>query len=342
MRTGFSFIFLLLFTLLAALPVRAADYLTESRSRPFLDTTVTMDLCFVDGRQDDVGAILDSVWKRLDELAARADSGKPRSDVSLLNAAGGRPVRLHEDIYRLFSAARGVMLRTDGMFDITIAPLSDLWRGAARQGSLPALRDITEARQHVGPDKLELSGDGMARLTDPSGKIELNVIASAFAVDEAVGMLKKARFFNFMIRAGQVVYVRGSNCQGRAWRMDVRDPDRHDKIIDRLEPGEVAVASSGDNVASTMIQGRRWSGLMNPMTGYPQNGVAGVTVLAPSAVEACAWSVALGILGPAQGLRRLEEMGEGYDALVLFRREGGRYEWHSSPGYEDRRVNQSN
>jgi thiamine biosynthesis lipoprotein ApbE len=66
--------------------------------------------------------------------------------------------------------------------------------------------------------------------------------------------------------------------------------------------------------------------------------VASATVIAPTAVEADALSTALCILGPEEGLRLIRELGEGYEALILFRREEGKYEWHSTPGYEDRRV----
>jgi thiamine biosynthesis lipoprotein len=178
-------------------------------------------------------------------------------------------------------------------------------------------------------------------LKDPQAEIDLEGDVQGFASDEVARVLKEEHFHNFMVDAGGEIYAAGTNCAGHAWRIGVQDPDRRDRLMDAVDIGNAAVSTSGDYEKHIVIQGQKWSHIINPLTGYPQSGVASATVIAPTAVEADALSTALCILGPAAGLDLIKELGEGYDALILFRRDKEEYEWHSTPGYEDRRVDRN-
>lgn len=320
---------------------RAQDYIKTSQSQFLFGTIMAIDVCSVDGRQDEVRSLLDMVWQRLKEIEVRTDAGNPQSDVAAINASGGAAVMVNAEIYQLIKSLRDVILKSDGMFDITIKSLSDLWQRAANENKYPSLGDIAEAKEHIGIDKIELKSDGSVRLADPYSRIDLGSVSHGFAVDEAVTILRQARFFNFLIRAGSTIYAAGTNCHGQAWRLVIKDPDRQDKVMDAIELGDAALSSTGDNDQAFVIQGKTWSRHLNPMTGYPQNGVAGATVIAPTATAARALSLAMCILGPVQGVNLVEQMGDGYAALMLFRREGRNYEWFSTSGYDDRRVAQT-
>lgn len=319
-------------------PVFADDYLQEKQSQSLLGTSVTLDVCYVDGRQDEVKAAMDRVWRRIEEIGLRTDAEDPKSDVSAINSSRGAVVKVNEDVHRLIGRLVDLGEKTDGMFDITIAPIAELWKRAAKEGRYPELSEINEAKMHIGPGKLEVRKDGSVRLLDPASRIDLVEVVPGFAVDEAVRILKESRFYNFMINAGSEIYATGSNCKSKAWRVGVKDPDRRERVVDIFELGDGAVSTSGDNERPIVIKGKRWSQIISPLTGYPQNGVANATVIAPTAVEASALSKALCVLGTDQGIRLIEELGEGYEALMLFRRDEGKYEWRSTRGYEDRRV----
>ncbi|MBF0486129.1 MAG: FAD:protein FMN transferase [Candidatus Omnitrophica bacterium] len=316
----------------------ALDYLKEKQSRPLLGTIVHVTVCYVDGRQDTVQLAMDRLWQRLEEINARMNKYSDKSDVSLINQSKGRPVAVHEDVYRILALSEKFREITNGVFDITVGPLVDLWQEAAKEDRYPSREEIAAAKKLIGTGKVELLSDNKVRLTDPAVRIDLNGIVSGFAADEAVKILKDAQIHNFLVDTGGELYAAGVNCQNRPWRLGVKDPENKKALADSFELSDAAVSTSGDYEHFVVIKGQKWSHIVNPLTGYPQNGVASGTVIAPTTVEADVFSKPVCILGPSEGLKFVSSLGDGYDALILLRRQEGKYEWYTTPGYEARRF----
>ena len=110
-----------------------------------------------------------------------------------------------------------------------------------------------------------------------------------------------------MVNLGGNIRCRGSAGPGRPWTIGIRDPFNHDRIIGALHLADgMAVATSGNYEKFVMLGGKRYTHIMNPLTGYPVEGVASVTIIADTAVEADAMSKPFFVLGLKQSLPILD------------------------------------
>jgi len=304
-----------------------------SEERAVIGTYVRVDVCRSGQASDVVEEAFESVWHRMDQIQQRMNAHDPQSEVGRINHAGGRPVEVAEDVYQVIHY--GVMMadRTFGAFDITVRPLIKLWQEAQRQDRIPDEIEIREALSNVGSGHVSLSGDDAQPHVACEGcEIDLGGIAKGFAVDEVARILRERGFSDFLINAGGDMYAGGVNCQGQAWRVAVQHPRREETWIDLMELGDAAVTTSGDYRQSYRIQGRIFSHILDPRTGYPQEDAVSATVVAPTAMEADALSTALTVLTADAGLALIDGLGKDYGALVI-RNTGQVLEYHASARY---------
>ncbi len=297
--------------------------LKERQSRPLFGTVVTVEVCYSDGSRDVVRSAIERVWKRWGEIHGRMNLYDPKSDVSLLNQAEGGPVWVHEDVARLIRASISFKTTTRNVFDITIAPLMTFWKDHEKSDRIPLREDLVKVKALVDANKVTVSGTD--RVTLKQGmKIDLNGAAQGFAADEGAVILKENGIRNFFVDAGGEVFAAGVNCDGYPWRVGIKDPDMPKELIDTLALSDKAVSTSGNYEKFFEIQQKRFSRMINPVTGYPEADVVSATVIAPTALEADVFSTAVCILGPAKGLDLVNSLGEGYAAMVLSRKADGK------------------
>ncbi len=195
-----------------------------------------------------------------------------------------------------------------GAFDPTVTPLLELWgfpRGSTNAPvvTAPAQEALDAALAHVGHRHLRLAETNGAVLLSsdvPGLRLDLGAIAKGFAVDLAYDRLRAAGSTNFLLCLGGNVRVSGRPAPRRAeWNIAVQDP--FDPKVQRplgapLLDGD-AVATSGSYQRFVVLDGVRHSHILDPRTGRPVRGLASVSVVAPTAMEADAASTALFVLG---------------------------------------------
>lgn len=300
-------------------PVLAADnppLEKYSESRLLLGSVLHLDVCYAPEQAERVKEAAQKAWERLSEINRRMNIYDEKSDLSVLNRAGGAPAAVHAEVYALMKRSVEFKAKTRGVFDITVRPLSRLWKKAAAENRFPTRAEVLSARRLVDSRRIVFLDGGAVQLPGPEMSVDLNGNAQGYAADEVAGILRQAGFTNFMMDASGEIYAAGLNCSGHKWRIAVRNPFRPDRLIEALELTDAAVSTSGGYERFYEIQGRKLSHIINPLTGYPQREVAGATVVAPSAIEADVLSTALCILGPERGLSVIKELGEGYGAVI--------------------------
>ncbi len=215
------FLMLVYFSWALGASVLAEDVLQKERqSKPLFGTVVTVEVCYSDGSRDVVRSAIERVWKRWGEIHARMNSYDPKSDVSLLNQAEGRPVWVHEDVARLIRASISFKTATRNVFDITIAPLMSFWKDQEKSDRIPLREELVKVKALVDANKVTVSGTD--RVTLKQGmKIDLNGVAQGFAADEGVAILKENGIRNFFVDAGGEIFASGVNCEGDPWRVGV-------------------------------------------------------------------------------------------------------------------------
>jgi len=256
------------------------------------------------GRIDEAEAAASAEFTRLEQMwSDYIDS----SEVSLLGRGGGVFVKVSPETYELLSLSVEMAKRTEGCFDPTVGPLVALWGiGRSREFEIPSAAEIERVSAFCGWKGIELSDELSARFAVEGMSFDPGAIGKGLAVDRCSELFRKAGFNDYMINLGGNMRCFGSPGGGRSWRVGVRDPFRHGEVLGVLElSGGIAVATSGNYERFVEKDGKRYAHILNPVTGRPVEGMAGVTVVGATAAEADALSTALFVAGMEAGMRIL-------------------------------------
>lgn len=229
------------------------------------------------------------------------------SELVRLNASASHgPVSVSEELFRVIRFAQEVSRATDGGFDITIGPVADLWGFIWKQHRMPTEIELEQALAKVGHQHVELDPvHRTVRFTRAGVSVDLGGIAKGYAVDSAIMTLRKHGVADAMVRAGGDLRAIGSQPGQVGWEVQLEDPaHRGKRVAVRLRDESISTAGNYENFF--VVDGRRYSHLLQPRTGLPVEGRAACSVRAATCMESDAWSTALLVLGPE---RSREEFG---------------------------------
>ena len=146
------------------------------------------------------------------------------------------------------------------------------------------------------------------KLEKPGMKIDIGAIAKGYMVDKMVAVLRTGGIRRALVNAGGDMYALAAPLGKKAWRVGIQDPHSSNSVIEVIEISNEAVATSGDYEKFFVIDGKRFSHIIDPGTGYPASGLVSVTVIARTATEADALSTALFVMGEKEGRELIKEM----------------------------------
>lgn len=254
------------------------------------------------------------------------------SELSRLNAApAGEAVQLSPATMEVLRLARRLAGQTDGAFDVTCLPAFKLWAQAGRQKRLPTEEQLAAAKAASGWDKIELL-EGAARKKADGAGVGLGGIAKGYAVDRATAAMRRAGCAGGLINAGGDIRCFGPSPRGSPWHVAVQnpfDPGGGD-YFGTLSLAEGAVCTSGNYERFVMIDGKRYSHIIDPRTARPVDFAPSVTVVAPTGAVADAWATALSVLG-RRGLGLIPK-GSGIEAMIVVGSPQG-YQVHQTAGF---------
>lgn len=278
------------------------------------------------------GAAADQALRALVETAlaevdAAMSSYRPDSELARFNASRSgewfpASALLAETVARSLRLAE----LTGGAFDITLAPVVQLWGfgPAAPLTQPPDDERITAQRKLTGLHRLQVRQAPPAlRKQLPELRLDLDGIAPGEAVDLIAARLDAAGFHDYMVEVGGEVRAQGRNSAGTPWRIGIEQPDERGRAVGRvLSIDGMSVSTSGDYRDYFEAGGRRYGHTIDPATGRPvAHAVASVTVLRPLAAEADALATALSVLGVDAGWDLAEA--QGWPALFIERTADG-------------------
>ncbi|WP_254918378.1 FAD:protein FMN transferase [Cobetia sp. QF-1] len=249
---------------------------------------------------DEVADLKQASVEALNKVDWQMSTYKDTSELSKLNQAPvDVPVTLSDDLAHVLSEAQDVGNRSDGAFDVTVGPAVNLWGFGpdARLDKAPSDAQIAEALAKVDHLALELDGNTVIKrkpvYTDLSG------IAKGFGVDRVADALEAKGIENYLVEVGGEIRVKGEKPGGKPWRIAIEAPKSFERSVQRIiNPGNAAVATSGDYRNYFEQDGVRYSHTIDPRTGRPiQHRLASVTVITPNCSTADAWATALNVLG---------------------------------------------
>jgi thiamine biosynthesis lipoprotein len=289
------------------------------KSGAFFGSIVRIDVCYRAEDESRLNDAVDKIWERFADINSRLSVYDPDSDINKINAAYEDGVQVGADTYQLVQDSISYHKVSRGVFDISIGPLMRLWKEREKENVLPTPEQLQSARALLGVDAIEMLPENRVRLARKNVKINIDSIGDGFAADEAAHILRDFGFQDFLVDASGELFAGGESCKGRPWRIGVVDPEDETRLIDVVEVSNLAVSTSGNYENYYEIQGKRWSHIINPVTGYPSNDIISATVIAPTAQFADFWSTALCVLNPEEGAGITDFFGEDYASMVVSR-----------------------
>jgi len=246
------------------------------------------------------------------------------SEVARVNReAAGHAVTLHPEVARVVETALRLGRESDGAFDITVEPLVRLWGFLGGPKRVPTETEIRAAFARVGVQHLTYDAASRTmRFEGPGVRIDLGGIAKGYAVDQAAAALRDAGVKDALVDLSGNMFALGSPATSPWWRVGIRDPLDRMPYFARLHLSEVAVSTSGKYEQFVAQDGRTYGHIMDPRTGRPAEGLIAVTVVAPSAMDADAWSTSLFVLGPAAARAKAKARPD-IDAILVTPGEAG-------------------
>lgn len=259
-----------------------------------------------------------AAFDRIAALDAALSDYKPDSELMrLCEKAGGPPVPVGDDLFDVLARSRAMYERSEGAFDVTVAPVVRLWRRARRDRKMPDADLLARARSLVGSDRMLLDLKARTvRLLTPGMKLDVGGIAKGYAADEAIQVLKRLGVSRALVAGSGDIAVSDPPPGREGWTIGVAplkasDPPRQSFLLKNA-----AVSTSGDAEKYVEIDGKRYSHIVDPKTGLGVVDRCSVTVVAPDGATADSLDTSVYILGPERGLPLVEST-PGAAALIV-------------------------
>ena len=259
-------------------------------------------------------AAVEAAYARLDDVNRLMSDYVADSEIGRLNGlSAGESLIVSPETFHCLRRAVEIAKASGGAFDPTCRPLVELWKQAGRQNALPDEATLAHTRERVGWQKIGL--DPAARrvtvLADAM-QIDLGGIAKGYALDLAGEALLAAGASAGLIDVGGDVLAVGKH----TWTVGVRHPFAAG-LIKTLTLTSESVATSGNQQRFHMIDGHRYSHIIDPRTGWPTEQAPSVTVIAPDGLTADTWATVFSVLSVTEGQARAAEL-DGIEVLWIW------------------------
>lgn len=231
------------------------------------------------------------------------------SDVSKINASGGRPVSVHDETLELLEKGLTYSKLSGGKFDITIGKLTDLWDFQANTPALPDAAAVKDAAAAVDYRKVTVNGHEVS-LKDADTAIDLGGIAKGYIADQMKAYLQSQGIKNGFINLGGNVLALGTKTNGDAYTIGIQKPfAQAGEVMASVQIKDQTVVTSGTYERYFKQDGKLYHHILNTDTGYPyENGLASVSIICSHSADGDGLSTVCFALGLEKGLELIESL----------------------------------
>ena len=246
------------------------------------------------------------------------------------------PDKMFLDVFQL---AQQVSKDTHGAFDITVAPLVNIWGFGFKHGQEPTKHAIDSLRQFVGYQKVSYDGKTIQK-QDPRIMLDCSAIAKGYGADVVAGVLNEKGIKNYLVEIGGEIVTRGINEKRLPWKIGVTKPtdeamEGNGELQTVLNVTDRAMATSGNYRNFYYKGGRRYAHTIDPKTGYPvQHNILSATVLAERCAVADAYATSFMVMGLDKTKKILEKHPD-LMAYIIYDDQGQNKIWYS-PSLKDK------
>ncbi|MCD6179791.1 MAG: FAD:protein FMN transferase [Bacteroidales bacterium] len=244
---------------------------------------------------------------RIEKLISSWDTNSQTSEIN--RNSGIRPVKVDKELLNLIERAIGLSKLTDGAFDITYASMDRIWKFDGSMTTMPSDEEIKASVAKVGYQNIVLDKENSTVYLKLKGmKIGFGGIGKGYAADKAKALLISKGVRAGIINASGDMNTWGRQANGEEWRAAITNPlDKH-KVFALLPISNGALVTSGNYEKYVIFNGKRYTHIINPKTGYPSSGILSVSVFAPKAELADALATSVFVMGKEVGLNRINQL----------------------------------
>ena len=262
------------------------------------------------------------------------------SEISRFNAIKDtrKKMAISGDFLQVMLAAQDIFIKTDGAWDGTLKPLVNLWGfGNTRQTyQVPDKTDINKKMRGIGFQHIDIDPEGYLQKKISTITLDLASIAKGYAVDQVSGLLQHSGLENFLVEIGGEVFASGNRKDGTPWRVGINQPSitaSRANIYQVVPLKNRAMATSGDYRNYFEANGKRYSHILDPRTGYPvNNGVVSVSIVTKGCMVADGLATAIMVMGLEKGMALLRSL-KGVEGFIIVRNKDNEYSHYATEAF---------
>jgi len=229
---------------------------------------------------------------------------KPDSQVSQVNQnAGIKPIKVDREVFELTQRALKLSEITNGGFDVSFAAMDRIWKFDGSMTEMPSAEAIKKSVEKVGYKNIILDSVQSTIFLKLKGmKIGFGALGEGYATDKCRTMMIAKGIEAGIVNGSGDMSTWGKQPNGQPWKIGITNPFKPKKLLAVVTLNQGAVTTSGSYEKFVIFNGKRYSHIINPATGYPATGLCSVTVFGPNAETANGLSTSMMVLGQTEGL----------------------------------------
>ncbi|MDR6301502.1 thiamine biosynthesis lipoprotein [Mesonia maritima] len=253
---------------------------------------------------------IDTAVAEIQRIEKLISSWNPDSQTSAINKnAGKQAVKVDRELFNLIQRAIQISKLTDGAFDISYASMDKIWKFDGSMQKMPSEEEIKASVSSVGFQNIELNAENSTVFLKKEGmKIGFGAIGKGYAADSAKDLLISKGVKAGIINASGDMNTWGTQISGESWKIAITNPMDKNKAFALLPIQEGAVVTSGNYEKYVEFNGKRYTHIIDPRTGYPSSGIISATVFAPKAELADALATSIFVMGKEVSLNRINQL----------------------------------
>ncbi|WP_345147284.1 FAD:protein FMN transferase [Flavobacterium ginsengiterrae] len=276
------------------------------------------DISIVDKDSLSAEKNIDIVIAEITRIENLISDWKSDSQVSQVNQnAGIKPIKVDREVFQLTQRALKLSAITNGGFDVSFAAMDRIWKFDGSMNEMPSAEAIKKSVEKVGYKNIILdSVESTIFLKLKGMKIGFGALGEGYATDKCRAMMIEKGIQAGIINGSGDMSTWGKQPNGKDWKIGITNPFHPEKLLAAVPIKDGAVTTSGSYEKFVVFNGKRYSHIINPATGYPATGLCSVTVFGPNAETANGLSTSMMVLGQKEGLLLLQKFPD-YSCVMI-------------------------
>ena len=276
------------------------------------------EITIVENNNSEANRLINIAIKEISRIESLISSWDNNSQTTLINYNSGiKPVKVDTELFNLISRSIKVSNLSQGAFDISYASLDKVWFFDKKMQKIPSDDQLAKSVAKVGFENIILNEKEQTVFLKLKGmKIGFGAIGKGYAADRAKEILIKNNVKSGIINASGDLTAWGQKPSGEDWMVAIVNPLNKTKVFSWLPIKNKSIVTSGNYERFINFDGKSYSHIIDPRTGYPSQGILSVTIITENAELADALATSVFVLGEEIGINMINQL-KGVDCIII-------------------------